>query len=142
MFGLFKKPKSIFELAKELNKKVVFVIFEDNIYITLADKKPDGTITFRVYKDGRYRDFKLTIQPDQEFLLHSPIIEIRKYEDNQNNPLKYENSLKGLRDFLLNFDFELELKNPKDVVFKLLPYDLDAIIIVYPLEVLSKDTCL
>jgi len=37
MFG-FGKKESIFDVAKRTGKKIAFIIFEDKIFITLAEK--------------------------------------------------------------------------------------------------------
>lgn len=124
MINIFKK-KSIFELAKETNKKLVFIFFENKVYLTLAEKKLDGTVSFEIYKDGKFHKYRLRIQPSQEFLLHTPKIEIVEKQT--------------IYDYLLNRDIKLNLQNPKDVIFELQPYDLEAIFLIYPHEILSTD---
>ncbi|MEM4460725.1 MAG: hypothetical protein QXY70_01140 [Nanopusillaceae archaeon] len=122
------RKESIFELAKALNKTLVFIFFENKVYLTLADKKVDGTLRLILKRKDRTDLLELEISPDQEFLLHTPKI-IAKYRE------------KTIFDYILNFDkIEFLLDNPKDVIYDLSPYDVPAIFIVFPHEVLSRET--
>lgn len=124
---MFKKG-SIFDIAKKTGKKVVFILFEDKVYVTLADKKVDGTITFEIKRGFRTENYSLQIQPEQEFILHSPKIEMAK------------NPVDTIYDYILNFDLNYQPRNPKDVVFSLQPYDVECLFLVYPHEILNIDT--
>lgn len=127
---MFGKKDSVFEVASKTGKKVVFILFEDKVYVTLAEKKVDGTITFEINRGYRKEKYNLQIQPEQEFVLHSPKIEISR-----------ENSPESVFEYVLNFDsIKYIPRNPRDVVFSLLPYNVECIFLVYPHEVLSVDT--
>lgn len=123
-----KKEQTIFELAKALNKTLVFIFFENKVYLTLADKKVDGSLRLIINRKDKTDVLELEISPDQEFLLHTPKI-VAKYKE------------KTVMDYILNFDkIEFLIDNPKDVIFEIIPYDVPAIFIVYPHEILSKET--
>lgn len=120
---MFGGPKNIFELAKKLNKKLVFIIFEDKVFVTLANKREDGSITFEVKREFGTETYKLQIQPEQEFLLHTPKIVINKEEKR-----------------ILDGNINIKPSNPKDVSFTLYPYNVECIFLVYPYEILNVDT--
>lgn len=128
---MFKK-ENIFELAKKTGKKVVFILFEDKVFVTLAEKKVDGTINFEIKRGFSSENYNLQIHPEQEFILHSPKITISKGRG--------EKKVENVYDYILNFDIEYQPKNPKDVVFNLQPYDVECIFLVYPHEILNVDT--
>lgn len=124
------KKENIFEIASKTGKKVVFILFEDKVYVTLAEKKVDGTITFEINRGYKKEKYNLQIQPEQEFVLHSPKVEVKK-----------ENGGESVFEYVLNFDsIKYIPKNPRDVVFSLSPYNVECIFLVYPHEVLSVDT--
>ncbi len=125
MFG--KKNENMFDLAKKTGKKIVFILFEDKVFMTLADKKEDGTISFLIKKDYGEGKYKLQITPDQEFLLHSPKVQMKPEALN-------------IFEYLLNFDMDIKVENPKDVQFSLQPYDVECLFLVYPHEILSVET--
>lgn len=122
------KTKNIFELAQESGKKLVFIFFEDKVFVTLAEKKIDGTITFEISKGLKTETYNLQIQPEQEFLLHTPKIEV-------------SSKLSSAQEYILNFDIiNIKPGNPKDVEFKLQPYNIECIFLVYPHELMNYDS--
>lgn len=123
------KPKihNIFELAKKENKVLVFVFFEDKVFLFLGNKKPNGVMTFEILRKDKKENYEIEITPDQEFTLHTPKI-------------SYKHRDKTIEDYIVNFDrIEFLVDNPKDVEFTLSPYDVPAIFIIYPHEILSRD---
>jgi len=123
MFGLFKK-ETIFDVARRTGKKVAFIIFEDKIFVTLAEKTVEGKVRLKVLRNGRWENLEIQIEPSQEFTIHTPRLVIRK--------------IHNIFDYLLNREFEIT--SPSDVFLQVEPYGVEGIIIVYPYEVLSKET--
>ena len=122
MFDLFKK-KTIFDIARETGKKIAFIIFEDKIFITLAEKTVDGKVKLKIYKNYKWLDLEVQVEPSQEFTIHTPRISMMK--------------IKNVFNYLMNREFMIA--SPSDVFFAVEPYDVEGIIIVYPYEVLSRE---
>ena len=123
MFGLFKKD-TIFDVARKTGKKIAFIIFEDKIFITLAEKTIEGKVRLKILRNGRWENLEIQIEPSQEFTIHTPRLTLMR--------------IYNVFDYLLNREFEIT--SPSDVFLQIEPYGVEGIIIVYPYEVLSKET--
>jgi len=123
VFGLFKK-ETIFDVAKRTGKKIAFIVFEDKIFITLAEKTVEGKIKLRIYRNYKWEDLEIQIEPSQEFTIHTPSISVLR--------------IRNVFDYLLDRDYEIS--SPSDVFLKIEPYSVEGVIIVYPYEVLSRDS--
>jgi len=123
MFNLFKK-ETIFDVARRTGKKVAFIIFEDKIFVTLAEKTVEGKVRLKVLRNGRWENLEIQIEPSQEFTIHTPRLTLKK--------------IHNVFDYLLSREFEIT--SPSDVFLQVEPYGVEGIIIVYPYEVLSKET--
>jgi hypothetical protein len=120
---LFKK-ETIFDIARRTGKKIAFIIFEDKIFITLAEKTVEGKVKLKVYKNYKWEDLEIQIEPSQEFTIHTPAVNILR--------------LRNVFDYLLDRDYKIS--SPSDVFLRIEPYNVEGVIIVYPYEVLSKDS--
>ncbi|MEM4757661.1 MAG: hypothetical protein QW184_00740 [Nanopusillaceae archaeon] len=113
--------KNIFEVAQKLNKKIVFIIYENRVFVTLAEKSADNTITLKVKKEYGDETIKLKVSPEQEFILYSPKITLEK--------------VNSIFDYIIN----LNLKD-REVLFTLEPYRVECLFLVYPYELLSNES--
>jgi len=120
---LFKK-KTIFDIARETGKKIAFIIFEDKIFITLAEKTVEGKVRLKVYRNYKWEDISVQVEPSQEFTVHTPQLSLSK--------------ITNVFDYLMNTSYEIS--SPSDVFLKIEPYTVEGILIVYPYEVLSRET--
>ena len=123
MFG-FGKKESIFDVAKRTGKKIAFIIFEDKIFITLAEKNVEGKVKLKIYRNYRWEDVEVQVEPSQEFTIHTPRLSLMKVHN--------------VFDYLMDRDFTIS--SPSDVFLNVEPYNVEGIIIVYPYEVLSRET--
>jgi hypothetical protein len=123
VFGLFKK-ETIFDVAKRTGKKIAFIVFEDKIFITLAEKTVEGKVRLKIYRNYKWEDLEIQIEPSQEFTIHTPSVSVLR--------------IRNVFDYLLDRDYEVS--SPSDVFLKIEPYSVEGVIIVYPYEVLSRDS--
>jgi len=122
MFG-FKK-ENIFDVAKRTGKKIAFIVFEDKIFITLAEKTVEGNVTLKIYRNYKWENMSVQIEPSQEFTVHTPTLNFSK--------------VKNVFEYLIDRNYEIS--SPSDVFLKVEPYSVEGVLIVYPYEVLSRET--
>jgi hypothetical protein len=123
MFG-FGRKETIFDVAKRTGKKIAFIIFEDKIFVTLAEKTAEGKVKLKVYRNYKWEDIEVQVEPLQEFTIHTPRLSLMKVHNVFN--------------YLMDRDFTIS--SPSDVFLNVEPYNVEGIIIVYPYEVLSRET--
>jgi len=121
---MFGKKENIFDVAKRTGKKIAFIIFEDKIFITLAEKSVEGKVKLKIYRNYRWENVEVQVEPSQEFTIHTPKLSFMK--------------IHNVFDYLMDRDFSIS--SPSDVFLNVEPYNVEGIIIVYPYEVLSRET--
>jgi len=124
--------------ASQLNKTLLITIFPPNrIKFYIAEKDiSENSIRIRILKDGRFEKYKFYLSPEQEFSAEvlpfkwEPVGEKEKEKILPNNPEELFNNPM--------YWVELELKEPLKQIWKIDGYNMDAVIFVYPTEILDK----
>ena len=115
-----------FMAVREMNKRLVLAFVPPNrILMFPATLDPGrGSIRVRILKEGVWEEYTHYLTPEQEFQLE-PHIETKEYYT--------------IWELLENPWVVWELKEPVKQVFKIEPYGIDTVVLVYPTELITQD---
>jgi len=126
VFQSYIKSNNPFIAAKQFGKSLVLAFVPPNrLLLFTADKDlAKNKIRIKILKDGKTEIYDHFLNPNQEFMLE-PRIEIKD---------KY-----SIYELLENPYIVWELDEPLKQVFKLDPFGVETVILVYPTEIITKE---
>jgi len=115
-----------FLVVREMGKRLVFAFVPPNRILMFPADLDLGrnSIRVRILKDGRWEEYTHYLTPEQEFQLEPQINIEQKYT---------------IWELLENPYVVWELKEPVKQVFRLEPYGIDTVVLVYPTELITQD---